>query len=189
MATNNAVNVGLAGSTGTGNFVGANTPTLITPVLGVATATSLVFSPTTSGIIGTTTNDNAATGKVGEFVSSTVSSGAPVSLVTGTSKTVTSISLTAGDWDVSGFIGTVLGAGTIVSAMVSGLSLTNNVLGGEFANEIAYNVLTANNAPTLSAPLTRFSLSATTTVYLVSVVVFSVSTANAFGLLSARRMR
>lgn len=41
MTTNNAVNVPLAGNTGTGNFVGANTPTLITPNLGVATATSL----------------------------------------------------------------------------------------------------------------------------------------------------
>ena len=34
MTTNNAVNVGLSGATGTGNFVGANTPTLITPHLG-----------------------------------------------------------------------------------------------------------------------------------------------------------
>ncbi len=43
MATNNNVNTPLSGNTGTGNFVGANTPTLITPVLGVATATSLGF--------------------------------------------------------------------------------------------------------------------------------------------------
>lgn len=43
MATNNSVDVPLSGSTGTGNFVGANTPTLITPVLGAATATSVNF--------------------------------------------------------------------------------------------------------------------------------------------------
>ena len=43
MATNNQLNLGLSGSTGTGNFVGANTPTLITPVLGVSTATSINF--------------------------------------------------------------------------------------------------------------------------------------------------
>ena len=47
MATNNQVNVGLSGSTGTGNFVGANTPTLITPVLGSATATSVNFGGST----------------------------------------------------------------------------------------------------------------------------------------------
>lgn len=41
MATNNAVNTSLSGQTGTGNFVGATSPTLITPVLGVATATTV----------------------------------------------------------------------------------------------------------------------------------------------------
>jgi len=43
MAVLNAVGNSLTGLTGTGNFVGANTPTLITPVLGVATATSINF--------------------------------------------------------------------------------------------------------------------------------------------------
>jgi hypothetical protein len=43
MATVNAVGNTLTGTTGTGNFVGANTPTLITPVLGVSTATSINF--------------------------------------------------------------------------------------------------------------------------------------------------
>lgn len=41
MATNNSVNTSLSGQTGTGNFVGANTPTLTTPVLGVASATTI----------------------------------------------------------------------------------------------------------------------------------------------------
>lgn len=43
MATKNQIDVGLSGSTGTGNFVGSNTPTLVTPVLGVASATSINF--------------------------------------------------------------------------------------------------------------------------------------------------
>lgn len=50
MTTNNSVNVGLAGATGSGNFVGANTPTLITPVLGVASATSVNFGGTALSI-------------------------------------------------------------------------------------------------------------------------------------------
>ena len=44
MAIINSVGNALQGTTGTGNFVGANTPTLITPILGVATATSIKFS-------------------------------------------------------------------------------------------------------------------------------------------------
>ncbi len=47
MATNNGLNLSLSGQTGTGNIVGANTPTLITPVLGAATATSVNFGGTT----------------------------------------------------------------------------------------------------------------------------------------------
>lgn len=41
MATNNAVNVSLSGQSGTGTFVGSTGPTLITPTLGAATATTL----------------------------------------------------------------------------------------------------------------------------------------------------
>jgi hypothetical protein len=38
MATNNAVNSGLSGTTGTGNFVGSTSPTLITPAIGTPSA-------------------------------------------------------------------------------------------------------------------------------------------------------
>ena len=41
MTTNNIVNVGLSGSTGTGNFVGATSPTLITPALGTPASGNL----------------------------------------------------------------------------------------------------------------------------------------------------
>lgn len=43
MATQNGLNLGLSGSTGTGNFVGSTSPTMVTPVLGVSTATSIDF--------------------------------------------------------------------------------------------------------------------------------------------------
>jgi hypothetical protein len=43
MATNNSVNVTLSGQSGTGSFAGTTSPTLVTPVLGVAAATSINF--------------------------------------------------------------------------------------------------------------------------------------------------
>lgn len=46
MATNNAVNTSLSGQTGTGNFVGATSPTLVTPALG--TPSALVLTNATS---------------------------------------------------------------------------------------------------------------------------------------------
>lgn len=54
------------GTTGSGAIVLADSPTLTAPILGGASATSLAFS-NTSGIIGTTTNNNAAAGSVGEY--------------------------------------------------------------------------------------------------------------------------
>src|SRR6185312_7050733 len=50
--------VTISANTGTGSNVLATSPTLVTPTLGAATATTVAFSPTTGGIIGTATNDN-----------------------------------------------------------------------------------------------------------------------------------
>lgn len=47
MTTINAVGNGLSGSTGSGTFVGATSPTLVTPALGAATATSINFGGST----------------------------------------------------------------------------------------------------------------------------------------------
>lgn len=65
MATNNAVNVGLSGSTGSGNFVGATSPVLVTPNLGTPTAgvlTSCTGLPLTTGVTGTLGTTNGGTG-------------------------------------------------------------------------------------------------------------------------------
>lgn len=43
MATRNQIDLALSGSTGTGTFVGSTSPTLVTPVLGTASATSLTL--------------------------------------------------------------------------------------------------------------------------------------------------
>jgi hypothetical protein len=55
MATNNAVNTSLSGQTGTGNFVGATSPSLITPALGTpssGTLTSCTGLPISTGVSG-----------------------------------------------------------------------------------------------------------------------------------------
>jgi hypothetical protein len=51
---------------------------------------------------GTATNDSAAAGDVGEYVSSVIATGSATSFTTATAKNITSISPTAGDWDVQG---------------------------------------------------------------------------------------
>jgi len=55
LSTNNALNLPLSGSTGTVAFVGSNSPTLVTPVLGAATATTInkvtITQPAASAIL------------------------------------------------------------------------------------------------------------------------------------------
>jgi len=91
-------------------FTGTNDPSLSNTSVTISsggdiTATSIIFNPTTGGILGTTTNNNASAGYVGEFVSSEVLIGSAVSISANTATDLTSISLTAGDWDVWANVG------------------------------------------------------------------------------------
>lgn len=192
MAAINQVGNTLTGLTGTGAFVGANTPTLITPNIGVATATSLVFNPTTNGIIGTTTNDSAVAGSVGEVISSQVSAGAGSALTSTVVADVTSISLTAGDWDVWGNIGFTPAVGTTLTRIDGWISTTSATFppfpnnGALTSMQLAFTVSTG---PCLPVGQLRLSLSGTTTVYLTIYSEFAVSTATSYGAIFARRRR
>jgi hypothetical protein len=184
MATNNSVDVGLAGSTGTVNFVGSTSPTLVTPILGAATATSVTFSPTTGGIVGTTTNDNAGAGKVGEFISSVITTGAPVTFTSATPKDLTSIVLSAGDWDV---FGNIYAQGTTVQQAIVWISATSATQ----PNAALFNTVTplATGASCgLPAPYFRASLTTNTTIYISGTEV-GTGTINCSGGIYARRVR
>jgi len=136
---------------------------------------------------GTNTNDNAAAGQVGEFVSQTVLSGSAVSLTTGTAANVTSISLTAGDWDVEGVVLTAP-AGT-QTAYIAWISSTSASL-PTAPNSGAYAQNSISTTATYGGPVgkIRFSLSGTTTIFLSTLCNFS-GTNGAFGFISARRAR
>jgi len=141
---------------------------------------SVTFSPTTQGIVGTTTNDNAAAGYVGQFITATVG---PTALTTTVAANVASISLTAGDWDVFGVSQTTFaGNCTLYACGISAVSATLPAI----YPSIQGPTMTSTNG---MAPNTvRASLASTTTYYLVVQANFTV-TADSFGLLSARRVR
>lgn len=166
--------------------------TLVSPNIGNATASSLTFSPTTNGVVGTPTNNDAITTYVGEYVFSNILVGSAVPLVTGTAKDVTTISLGAGDWDVWGNV--VFGpAGTTTqSANIAWISTTANTLPVP-PNFGSYSQFSVNVAAGLTVGLQagqiRLSLSGTTTVSLGCLANFAVSTNTAYGFLGARRRR
>jgi len=149
----------------------------------------------TSGVIvlGRSTNTTPPTGYIGEFLSSNITSGAAISLTTNTPATVTSISLTAGDWNVWGAIAFQSGVTTSINQLISSINNTTNALPATVL-AVDYNQSINNYAPyvglttfTLPIPMGRLSLSGTTTVYLVAQGTFTISTLIAYGFIAARR--
>lgn len=182
--------------TGTSSWVRitGNTTPVITAESG---STNVALSLTGRGnlgviIGGTGTNDSAAAGKVGEIIESTVLVGAAVALTTATPANVTSISLTAGDWNVWGNIAFAPAATTTVTSIQGAVSQTSATL-PTIPNAGAYALLqaTLTTAAAQVLPLgwTRISLAATTAVYLVAQMAFGTSTATAYGYIGARRVR
>jgi len=149
-------------------------------------ATSTITPSSTAGVVGTTTNDNANVGSVGEFP---VNSASGVALTSGVSTNITSFSLTAGDWDVSGSLQTVAAASTTTSSIVVGISTTSATLGTLGSLTVLSSAVPAGFNTITPTPVLRISIASTTTVYLVANVSFAVSTMTANGLIRARRIR
>ena len=142
---------------------------------------------------GTNTNDDASAGYVGEYISSSISSGSAVSLTTATPANITSISLTAGDWDVMGLVCFTGNAATTVSAKNGWISSTSATVptppnsGSFWSDQLPLGA--GNTVWRMSVGNIRFSLSGTTTVYLSCQATFAVNTYSAFGFIGARRVR
>jgi hypothetical protein len=162
-------------------FGGVTAPTYEVDVIG-----SGRFS---TGVVGTATNDSAGAGYVGEYVSSTVAIGSAVALTTTVVANVTSISLTAGDWDVCGQLDF---SNTTVTATQygGGVSSTSAALGAQDTYFTLPASFVGSSAP-YRQPLStvRVSLAATTTIYLVAQAVFSGGSTAAYGTIRARRIR
>jgi len=138
---------------------------------------------------GTTTSDSAAAGDIGQSVSALVAAGSAAALTTNTGLNVTSISLTAGDWDVEGNVNLSAAAATI-TAMSAGITATSATVpadGSEIYN--GQQTVTASMTTSLTMPRKRISIAATTTIYLVARSTFSAGAVSTFGSITARRVR
>ncbi len=145
----------------------------------------------TGGVLtqGTSTNGVGAAGYVGEEIESIIANASAVNVPTATSTNVTSISLTAGDWQVWGNVnGSTFGttptaffgwistssASAPDQSLYNGLSLTTGILVTGTGFEV---------------PSKRISLAATTTVYLSTFMIFAAGTQSVCGGIFARRLR
>lgn len=139
-----------------------------------------------AAVQGTSTNDNASSGYVGEFIFDVIPNASAVPLSDSVFADVTSISVPAGDWDITGNVwiaasGPVITGSNMFSNIVSAtqpdISLVNALSGSVMINVA------------LSIPSVRYSFSTTTTIYLSCGASFASGSANARGGIYARRVR
>lgn len=155
--------------------------------------------------MGTATNDNAATGYIGEIQRISRSAGTALTFTSGTTTNMcntTSITLTAGDWEISGLVYITLNTTTTLTQLIGGVSTVSATLpsnadaqgtpqAGEFYNQfdMPSGVLTGQRSASVVFPNYRFSTSSSATLYLVGQATFAISTATGWGFLEARRVR
>lgn len=146
---------------------------------------------------GTSTNDSANAGNVGEYISSSIASGSAVTLASGSASPITSIVLTAGDWEVTGAAIYVEASTTSVTSFVQGSTSAANCLtspvippDNQYTSfEIDASILAPVVNPAWNIPTTRYSVAVPTTVCLMVKPTFTASTLKGYGLIQARRMR
>ncbi|MBK9427298.1 MAG: hypothetical protein IPN63_07900 [Gammaproteobacteria bacterium] len=138
---------------------------------------------------GVTDGSDAASGVVGQYYEAFLPEASMVYAVNGSPVAVLSLSLPAGDWLVEGrataHITGAMNGNKVVSGLNTSIAIPTDgteVYGG-------LQVFSATNGFQTMTGSKRFSLTATTTVYLVARIDFGAGTPALFGCMSARRMR
>jgi hypothetical protein len=142
---------------------------------------------------GVTDGSSAASGKVGQVITSIIPQGSAVSLTSGIVANITFIPLPAGDWDVWGNV-LVFGGGTLVIQRAQGWMSTTSASEpdgslqwiADFGSSGMTMFFDAVGSPVPSQP---FSVSTTTNIYLSAKINSVSGSYSACGGLYARRRR
>jgi hypothetical protein len=138
---------------------------------------------------GTATNDSPAAGYIGEYVSAAASNVSfPATTVYGDAA---SISLTAGDWDVSYNFQALRNGSTWTVVELGVGTATGNDAAGLAAGDTETNISALATQDNIcgGASGIRKSLASTTTLYYKFASTYTVATPKLFGRISARRVR
>lgn len=143
---------------------------------------------------GTSNGTDAPAGYQGEYTAVSVLRASAKALTTNVSTSLSTVTLTAGDWDVSfacGFTGSA-----VTTQLDCATSVTSNTFpasntlaapntSGEAWMEVGASIATVDQ--TIPSPRVRVSSSGSTTLYLVVRAIFPASAASAYGSISYRR--
>lgn len=146
----------------------------------------------TSQIPGTITNDSAAAGNIGEYITSTVLVSAAVAISSTANVNITSVGLPPGDWDVYGTACYSVSANTLTGrgawiGVVSAATLPTDPNNGAIQRD--FSTQSVGNGGSLFTGIMRQSLSVSSTVYLTATCTFVSGTVSVFGFIGARRRR
>jgi hypothetical protein len=125
------------------------------------------------------------------YLESIIPSGSSLSLTTGVTRNITSLTLPAGDWDIDGTVLYTPTSTTTVTGYYSGISTTSNTLPNEqdyMTGGVGYTRAATAATFNLRSPTTRIRSTGSTVVYLVAQGVFGASTLVACGKLTARKI-
>jgi hypothetical protein len=187
----------------TGSLLSMLNLTTVTTIVGNGTASIVGFSNATTAtafpvgqIPGVATAAVVATGNIGEYMYTSRSIASAIALTNETATTVISLPLTAGNWEVYCLVGFTGQTGTLVRYAAGSLANSSTVLNtstiGNFVSIPGFNLAmftstTLLNTPAIGFPVVRQLLATSTTVFLTAQMNFTVSTASAFGSITAIR--
>ena len=151
-------------------------------------------------LIGVIDGSSAGTGKIGETFFVSLATTSANSLVNNVAENIpaSSITLSAGEWEISGAIGYLLSSATVTD-IDFGISTTSNTLpsssflanpsAGQYAHTDYIGSTTLSIRKQYTIPTYTVSVTSPTTIYFVGRAAFSAGSVSAFGYYRAKRIR
>lgn len=133
--------------------------------------TGILTPSTTAGIKGTTAGDNANAGSQGEAPTQTATSVSVTS--SAVAQNCTSVSLSAGDWDVDGSIAFLPNSGTTMQTPIASVNTTSATQQADPDRAFISATFPVNNGAAFRVPRVRVNVTGSTTAFLVGTVTFS----------------
>lgn len=190
-----ATAISISNTTGLSQVYISSTNTNAISGAGAVIYNGLIFNNTSQKISTTTQTGGTlkggqtqapSAGFLGEQLSATATA---VATTNSTPKTITSVSVTAGIWDISGSFGSQPTGGIgLMSGVAAGISTTDNTLGATLGINYMQLSVAAISTSSFAVPIVRATLTATTTYYLVVNNVYSSTTCPTNAMITATRV-
>jgi hypothetical protein len=125
-----------------------------------------------------------------EIKTASLAVGSAVALTTATPKTIISLQVPPGDYEVDGVVDYLPAASTSITQMSEGASVVTNTFGADdtFSSASVAAVVPGAVAQRRAIPPQRISVLVDTVIFLIAQATFTVSTMTAFGTVRAKRL-